>query len=177
MPSGKIHDRITLWLLPFIVAGSYIFSRDGELTLLCAGGYLVGGLLFGPDLDIHSRHYKRWGILRYFWLPYQKLIPHRSWLSHGFLVGTLLRLLYLLFGGFVVAALVIAIAQVFWDFAWNWQTFLRQQFNFLWQTHPWYTWSFVLGLEMGAMSHYSSDRLSSYFKKTQRKNRRKTKKK
>ncbi|MEC4851759.1 MAG: metal-binding protein, partial [Jaaginema sp. PMC 1079.18] len=96
MPSGKTHDRVTLWSLPWLVGGSFIVTRSGELTLLVAGGYLFSGLMFGPDLDIHSVQYKRWGVFRPLWLPYQKALRHRSKLSHGVLIGTVLRVVYLL---------------------------------------------------------------------------------
>ena len=63
MPSGQIHDRITLWSLPWIVVVSLLVTRNGSLTLILAGGFLFSGLMFGPDLDIHSIQFKRWGIL------------------------------------------------------------------------------------------------------------------
>jgi len=34
--------------------------------------------------------------LRVIWYPYQKLVPHRSWISHGLGVGPILRVAYLL---------------------------------------------------------------------------------
>jgi len=47
-------------------------------------------------LDLVSLPFKRWGLLRFIWIPYQRLIPrHRHWLSHGIIVGSALRLAYL----------------------------------------------------------------------------------
>lgn len=73
MPSGRTHDRITLWALPFVTGVAFWQTKSGHLTLLITGGFLFGGLMFGPDLDIYSRQYQRWGFLRFIWLPYQKI--------------------------------------------------------------------------------------------------------
>ena len=64
MPSGITHDRITLWTLPWIAGIGYGITHNGELTLILAGGFLFSGLMFGPDLDIHSIQYKRWGVFK-----------------------------------------------------------------------------------------------------------------
>jgi uncharacterized metal-binding protein len=64
-------------------------------TLLVVGAYLFSGLLLSNDLDIASRIYRRWGPFRLLWYPYQRLIPHRSFWSHGIVVGPVLRVLYL----------------------------------------------------------------------------------
>jgi uncharacterized metal-binding protein len=55
---------------------------------------LFGGLMFGPDLDIQSRQYTRWGPLRFIWLPYKVAFRHRSRWSHGIVFGTLIRVVY-----------------------------------------------------------------------------------
>jgi uncharacterized metal-binding protein len=64
-------------------------------TMLVVGSYLFSGLWLSNDLDIYSRIYRRWGPLRFLWYPYQRLIAHRSWVSHGLVVGPLLRVVYL----------------------------------------------------------------------------------
>ena len=97
MPSGVVHDRITIWILPWVVGITYCLTRSAELTLILAGGYLFSGMMFGPDLDIRSIQYKRWGIIRGIWLPYRRFLRHRSAWSHGFLLGTFVRLIYFLF--------------------------------------------------------------------------------
>ena len=131
MPSGRTHDRITLWMLPFVVGTCYFIINDGELTLLFSGAFFFSGLMFGPDLDIHSIQFKRWGLFRLLWLPYQKLLHHRSWLSHGLIIGTVIRVIYLSLWIFIVSTILLAIAQLIWGFAWNWQTFFSQQFNLI----------------------------------------------
>ena len=96
MPSGQTHDALTLVAASFaapICAGLTFEGQSGRAVLFL-GSFLVSGLLFSDDLDTHSIEHRRWGLLRFLWLPYQKLIPHRSWLSHGLIVGPALRILY-----------------------------------------------------------------------------------
>jgi uncharacterized metal-binding protein len=84
------------------------FDGNPGRAALFLGSFLVSGLLFSDDLDTHSIEHKRWGLLRFIWLPYQKLIPHRSWLSHGLIVGPLLRIVY--FAVALTLALWLALA-------------------------------------------------------------------
>jgi uncharacterized metal-binding protein len=92
MASGKIHDLSIYFATPVvgIIGGSYSL----ELGLIAASSHLLGGLYLSPDLDLKSLPWKRWGVLRIIWLPYQR-IPHRHWLSHAPVVGSIGRLLYL----------------------------------------------------------------------------------
>jgi uncharacterized metal-binding protein len=163
MPSGQTHDRITLWSLPVIAGSTYFVTQSGDRTLIVAGAFLFSGLMFGPDLDIYSIQYKRWGYLRWLWIPYQKSLKHRSMLSHGIIIGTTVRLLYLAVWLSIVGIFVVGIAQLWGDISWNWQ---------LWaQLAKKYTYESILlfiGLEMGAISHILSDRIGSFSKRWQR---------
>ncbi|MCA1643079.1 MAG: metal-binding protein [Acidobacteria bacterium] len=106
MPSGKTHDAITVLLaVPTFVAA---WGVTGSLVLagVVTAATLFGGLMFGPDLDIQSRQYTRWGVLRFLWLPYKMLFRHRSRWSHGIVFGTLIRVVY--FVG--VLALIASVA-------------------------------------------------------------------
>jgi uncharacterized metal-binding protein len=165
MPSGRTHDRITLWSLPWVVAFSYLLARQGELTLIVAGAYLFSALMFGPDLDIYSVQYKRWGILRWIWLPYQGFVSHRSRLSHGLIVGTALRVIYLLVCILLAAIPAVAIAQLMVGFNWNWQHFAFQGIQAITQDYQKEAIALAIGLELGAMSHSLGDWLGSTYKK------------
>lgn len=165
MPSGRTHDRITLWGLPWVVLGSYGLTRSSNLTLIIGLAYLFSGLMFGPDLDIHSVQFKRWGIFRWIWLPYQKSLSHRSKLSHGFLIGTTLRVLYFSVFLFVVAMIGVAIAQGFFGFEWNWQAFFIGGGEQVQQKYWAESLALFAGLEVGAMSHSVSDWLGSAVKR------------
>ena len=95
MASGEDHDKATcFWSLPFGFGLSFVMGLPSGLL----GGlaFVVGGLWLSPDLDTHSKPLKRWGLLQGLWWPYRKLIPHRSLFSHGPLIGTALRLAYLM---------------------------------------------------------------------------------
>ena len=165
MPSGVVHDRITIRLLPWVVGLTYCLTQSAELTLILSCGYLFSGMMFGPDLDIHSLQYKRWGIIKGIWLPYRKFFQHRSLFSHGFIIGTCIRLAYLFLIVSVVSILGVAIAQLCFGFSWNWQEFARAKLHLLTRKYPHETTALFIGLEIGAMSHSLSDWISSYRKR------------
>ncbi len=98
MPSGKTHDAITVVGAVAAVPAWWLLThepRDWTLCATLAGSILFSGLMLSPDLDLNSSIYHRWGPLKFLWLPYQKLVPHRSILSHSML-GALLRVVYFL---------------------------------------------------------------------------------
>lgn len=196
MPSGSTHDRITLWGLPFVAGATLALTHRSDLTLTVAASYLLGGLMLGPDLDIHSRQYQRWGIFRGIWRPYQRTLRHRSFWSHGFLVGTTLRLVYL-------SLWIVAISLCLWFLVWGYQQFtvptgylrgyspltsdfgrrlvlafrelpLHLQSQLLplvdgfWPQSGSRAIASFVGLEVGAMSHSLSDILGSWWKRRQR---------
>ena len=112
MPNVRTHDAITVAsaavMLP-VALNSGLPGADPLNAAVLTGTYLASGLLFSPDLDTHSRPYKRWGPLRWIWLPYQALVPHRSWVSHSFLLGPIIRVLYFVGMVALVAALGIGL--------------------------------------------------------------------
>ncbi len=164
MPSGQTHDRITLWSLPVIAGCTYLLTHgDSDRTLIVAGAFLFSGLMFGPDLDIYSVQYKRWGYLRWLWIPYQKAIKHRSFLSHGLIIGTTVRLLYLAAWLSILGIFVVGIAELWGDVSWNWLLWVESAKKY---TYEWL--ALFIGLEMGAISHILSDRIGSFSKRRQR---------
>ncbi len=180
MPSGRTHDSITLWGLPIVTGGTWFYSESPTIAIVTAGSYLFAGLMFGPDLDIYSHQYKRWGPLRWLWLPYRKMLRHRSVFSHGFILGTIGRILYVTLLGLTATFFCV----LGWSIALHYQgvttwdraavplttsilTPIVQGF----QTH-WQIWLAALfGLETGAMSHSISDTIGSAWKRSQRKRR------
>ncbi len=95
MATGRNHDRAITITTPIMLAAA-IASDPAEVGLIATASYYLAGMYLSPDLDLVSRPFKRWGLLRWLWLPYQRLIPrHRHWLSHGPVIGSLVRLLYL----------------------------------------------------------------------------------
>ncbi|MHC5759041.1 metal-binding protein [Nostoc sp.] len=167
MPSGRTHDRITMYALPFVAGITFWQTRSSNATLLVAGGFLFGGLMFGPDLDIYSVQFQRWGFLRWIWLPYQKSLRHRSFLSHGPIIGTILRILYLGSLLAILAIIVLAIAEKLGNLSFTWQDLGGSVGRSLMQYDTEYI-ALFLGLELGAMSHSLSDWGGSAYKRVQK---------
>ncbi|MFB2922706.1 MULTISPECIES: metal-binding protein [Aerosakkonema] len=164
MPSGGTHDRITLWSLPVVAGFTFGQTQSGNLTLLVSGGFLFGGLMFGPDLDIYSRQFQRWGWLRWIWIPYQKSLRHRSFLSHGPIIGTALRSLYLICGIVALGSLLCLVAQWLGVGIASWQELAKLVLASLGQHYN--EWiALYIGLELGAMSHSLSDWSGSAYKR------------
>jgi uncharacterized metal-binding protein len=164
MPSGQTHDRITIWALPAVVGICFWQTRNGNITLLVATGFMLGGLMFGPDLDIYSRQYQRWGFLRWIWLPYQKSLRHRSFLSHGPLIGTTLRVLYFTVFISIIAIVILWVAERLGNVTLNWQSLSDGIIQIIAQ-HTAEFLALFLGLETGAMSHSVSDWTGSAYKR------------
>ena len=108
MPSGKTHDAITLLLTVPTFVGGWGVTGSTLLAGVATGAMLFGGLMFGPDLDIQSRQYTRWGVFRFIWWPYKVMFSHRSRWSHGIIFGTLIRVVY-----FALVLAVLAVAAVY----------------------------------------------------------------
>jgi uncharacterized metal-binding protein len=162
MPSGKTHDAITIILAAptFVVA----WGLTGKLTLafLATGAMLFGGFMFGPDLDIQSRQYTRWGIFRFLWFPYRVAFRHRSRWSHGIIFGTLIRIIYftamlalIVLGGVYVRAIFThGPTPSFDEIAQAWRAIessVRQNVG----EHA--IWAVLAGLWWGAASHTLTD--------------------
>lgn len=114
MAKGKTHDKITITLTPLVVVIFLIINRSflnslGDIityTILGLSIYIFGGYMFSGDLDIISNEYNRWGYLKYIWIPYQKIFSHRSIFTHGFILGPVIRLLYLYSIGLFICSIL-----------------------------------------------------------------------
>lgn len=156
MPAGRIHDRITLWCLPALVVTSLLRTNSTTLTLAVATGFLLGGLLLGPDLDTRSIHYQRWGWFRWIWLPYRHYIRHRSPLSHGPLLGTTVRVGYVLVWLTLFGCVGVALVNEVLRLGWTWTQVSDRLHTLI--TQHWSVWiALALGLELGAISHILAD--------------------
>jgi uncharacterized metal-binding protein len=113
----------------------------GELGIIAGASHFLGGYWLSPDLDIKSRPFLRWGILRFIWLPYQRFIPHRSPLSHAPAIGSLLRLIYLAVWLSPLWLTLPALQQVQWAIDWGKAI------------------AFFLGVELSALNHLLLDGL------------------
>ncbi|MEB3314295.1 MAG: metal-binding protein [Cyanobacteriota bacterium] len=156
MSSGRTHDRITLWCLPVVVLLSFRLTLNGWLTAWVCLGFLLGGWLLGPDLDIHSVQYKRWGCLRWIWLPYRGSMRHRSPLSHWPIVGTVVRVVYVMVWFWLLCVGSLALANEIFQLGLTWND-ISQLISHSLQRHQAIWWAIGIGLELGALSHYLAD--------------------
>jgi uncharacterized metal-binding protein len=171
MPSGKTHDAITFILAAPTFAAAWIVSGSIMLAIITTSAMLFGGLMFGPDLDIQSRQYTRWGIFRFVWLPYRMIFRHRSRWSHGILFGTLIRVIY-----FALVIMALFAAAVYLRAALTGGAFpssdeLAQAWRAIeggigasWGKHT--VWAAFAGLWWGAASHTLTDVAWSVLRKS-----------
>jgi uncharacterized metal-binding protein len=149
MATGRNHDRATGQLaLPF---GLLWWPWLGPGTALAAGlSFLLGGLWLSPDLDTRSNATRRWGPLRVLWWPYRRLLRHRSLLSHGPLLGSAGRLLYL-------GALVLATCQLAEPLGLPSAGRVVQQLEALWREQRALLLAALAGVEASAWLHLIQD--------------------
>jgi uncharacterized metal-binding protein len=95
MPNCKTHDIITAVMTPVVAGVTYYVTKDIKITGIILVLYLFASLMFNGDLDIESRPYNRWLFLKFIWIPYQHMFHHRSVFTHGLVIGTIVRILYL----------------------------------------------------------------------------------
>jgi uncharacterized metal-binding protein len=73
MASGRNHDRSILFASPVVgIVGS---AYSIELGIVVASAHGLGGIYLSPDLDTVSKPFKRWGVFKVLWIPYQKTFP------------------------------------------------------------------------------------------------------
>lgn len=176
MPSGKTHDRIAWYLsLPFSYA-SWYFSKDIILTIIFFISFIFSSLMFSGDLDLVSIQSKRWGNLRWIWIPYRKLISHRSVLSHGIFVATLFRIIYI----FIISTIMYTIFYIithnyFPEMNKDLVNTTKNGVKFLKSQPREYFLAILLGLIFGDIVHTSSDILVSKIKRIINRKKRKRK--
>jgi uncharacterized metal-binding protein len=158
MPSGRTHDTFSYALvIPSFLAFRWYWG-GAAVALLATVGMLFAGLMFGPDLDIQSSQYKRWGPVRVLWAPYRVALSHRSRLSHGLLLGTIFRLAYFFAVVLLVSTCVFYIRHRYlfgmettWDAEFQ---RVSDDFMALWkQTDKQYFKAAFVGLWVGAAVH------------------------
>jgi uncharacterized metal-binding protein len=141
MPNGKTHDKITFIILPIIIITAYFFIKDVKLISILIISYLFSSLMFNGDLDCNSSAYNRWWLLKMVWIPYQLMFNHRSVFSHGILIGTVVRLIYL-------SLIIVPIIYFGFNIKINLNIFLNSIFLII-----------FAGLEIGNVVHTISDRI------------------
>jgi uncharacterized metal-binding protein len=161
MPNAITHDLITIVtgvaLAPVALNSPWPDMGPANAAIL-TGSYLLSGLLFSPDLDTQSTPYRRWGLLRWLWLPYRHLVPHRSWISHSFFFGPLIRIAYFTVALSLVALLVLALVNLFSPIDPTGTLLQVATTTSRWlQDHPWAIAYTLLGFVLGGASHTLAD--------------------
>lgn len=105
MPNGRTHDKITFITTPFVGVSAFIIFlnlNNGAtlmstliLTLIIIASYFFASMMFNGDLDSHTKPFNRWWVFKMIWIPYQLMFLHRSFWTHGIIIGTVVRLVYL----------------------------------------------------------------------------------
>jgi len=140
MPNGRTHDLITIATAPAVAGLTYWLTKDPKTTSIIFGFYLFSSFMFNGDLDTNSRPYNRWWLFKMIWIPYQLMFEHRSVFTHGLIIGTIVRLLY-----------IGIIPIVFLLFKGNIQTLTSIDLKF---------WLLLfIGLECGSAMHTISDKI------------------
>ncbi|MBN1637332.1 MAG: metal-binding protein [Ignavibacteriales bacterium] len=94
MPNGRAHDIITITTTPVVGFVTYQLTKDIKTTGIILSLFLFSSFMFNGDLDTNSRPYNRWWLLKMIWIPYQLMFNHRSIFTHGLIIGTIIRVLY-----------------------------------------------------------------------------------
>jgi uncharacterized metal-binding protein len=116
MPNGTVHSTASALLAIAAPTAAVLLQQPIPPALAISAGCLVG-LVLTPDLDVDdgciSIEFVRHTLGRIpaliwqaIWWPYAVLIQHRSWLSHGPVISTLIRLAYVAAGPALVWWLV-----------------------------------------------------------------------
>jgi uncharacterized metal-binding protein len=169
MPNARTHDIIT-WMTAAGANAAYFTlppHPDPALAALFTGSYLFAGYACAGDLDLNSKEYRRWGPLRVLWWPYRVAVPHRSWISHGLLLGGVIRALYL----------AAVCTTLFWLSLWlysrlgphvdasaatraGWESL----FGFA-RTHPLWTVALLSGFILAGTTHSVADAIYTWLKR------------
>jgi uncharacterized metal-binding protein len=171
MPDGPVHDGITGVMALTGAAVIFYDTSEWRLATVYAASTLASGLVLSPDLDLHSESYKRWGFLRFIWWPYKTALPHRHFLSHGFVIGMLTRVVYF----HVMVGALITTSLYLWHMVWMEENvqILEEMMSVYQSWHslytaipPLYRLASVVGLLAGSESHIAADFTWSLLRKS-----------
>jgi uncharacterized metal-binding protein len=157
MPAGRTHDAITCLFFTPVALAAWAVGRDPVGTAIAATSFAFAGLMFSGDLDLPSSQYRRWGPLRWVWLPYRWVIPHRSALSHGLFLGPAFRLAYLTVVAIGLGAVGMRLLTGRWQLPWAGIDLAMDAVVGLdARGMTWVAWA-LAGMWLGAASHSLAD--------------------
>lgn len=164
IPSGKTHDKITVIAAPLVALGTYATTQNITTTMTVTSSFMFSGFMFSGDLDLPSRQYYRWNILKFIWKPYQRMFNHRSIWTHGVLLGTVFRLFYLslwILPFLYIFSLTKYSPHSFMELLLHLKGVATENKEFL--------YSVFIGLLLGSFSHSIADYTLSFYKKRAKK--------
>lgn len=101
---------------------AYMWSEHWSLPDILAvdAGILIATVALSPDMDLFtSRPMEDWGVMKYFWWPYARVVKHRDRL-HTPILGTSVRWLYTLaIFSILTALLAFVLRQVGFKISFN----------------------------------------------------------
>lgn len=160
MASGKTHAMVNnvLWFVGLGGSAYLAYRLNPEAGIMLQSG-LTAGLLMTPDLDHHNQTTQEEQRIENFfgaflgpavgkfirkfynllWAPYWIFIPHRHFLSHGPIISTIIRAVY-----------VWALLALIW---WPWAEYIA-----LWsRLNPIYLMIFLTGWALQDLAHIVLD--------------------
>jgi uncharacterized metal-binding protein len=154
---------ITVVTAVALAPATLILAPDHSIAtaFTLTAAHLVSGLMFSCDLDIDSHEYKRWGPLRVLWWPYKEAVPHRSWISHGLIVGPLLRLAY--FGVIAYVITWLALHMLGQQLVWREVAVIGAQRL---RENSGQAYAFLVGFVLGGAAHSIPDWVTTGAKRT-----------
>lgn len=164
MANGKEHTKMINKTTPVVffigILLSYILSRTKQFNIVVfmiyiVAFYKIGDTYLSPDLDLKSNPYYNWRLLRFIWIPYQKVIKHRSVVSHGFILGTIIRVAYLYI---VFSLMLISITNI------TLYTILANT-TIIIEKYDVYFVAALIGLELSSICHICLDIVSTMKKR------------
>lgn len=89
----RVFNYLTFLVISVLLFKLQVVITDIRLFLALGIGFYIGTDFITPDLDIESKAIKRWGRLKFIWLPYKWLFKHGQ-SSHNILYGAIVRVMY-----------------------------------------------------------------------------------
>ena len=105
MPGDATHVKWAQYVVSIGGVALYALGVDLLHIIGMAWLFMFGTKYVSPDLDINSKPYQRWGVLRVMFYPFMKLVPHRSKWSHHIIIGPIIVVSY--FMGLVLVGCLI----------------------------------------------------------------------
>ncbi|MBI5034192.1 MAG: DUF2227 family putative metal-binding protein [Chloroflexi bacterium] len=145
-----------------VLAGTmaYMVSQGWSTAdILATGtGVALATVILSPDMDLfNSRSMKEWGILRFYWWPYAKLVKHRDGM-HVPLIGTFVRWAYNLV---LIALAIVPIAILLRRVGFS-MTFKGETDDILWYLG--YLVDAFVGATLADTMHYVLDVTTTHIK-------------